>query len=161
MKPVNIGGHSAFQNRVLRRKNLTCNCLEKGIRDCKCNRIYHQPDCDIGWDSHRNRFYFGYDLYMLTASDSENDLPVFPFLSPAMLEQDKMLVLLEKLQSYGFSVEIDDFGSGYSSLNMAVITEGVETETQLAYLLTIGCNMFQGYYFDKPISVKEFEENYL
>ena len=41
------------------------------------------PDCDIGWDSHRNRYYFGYDLYMLTASDSENDLPVFPFLSPA------------------------------------------------------------------------------
>lgn len=42
--------------------------LKNGIRDCKCNRIYHQPDCDIGWDSHRNRYYFGYDLYMLTAS---------------------------------------------------------------------------------------------
>lgn len=54
-----------------------------GIRGCKCNRIYHQPDCDIGWDSHRNCHYFGYDLYKLTASDSENDLPVFPFLSPA------------------------------------------------------------------------------
>ena len=50
------------------RKTRTCNCLENGIRDCKCNRIYHQPDCDIGWDSHRNRYYFGYDLYMLTAS---------------------------------------------------------------------------------------------
>lgn len=65
------------------RKTRTCSCLENGVRDCKCNRIYHQPDCDIGWDSHRNRYYFGYDLYMLTASDSENDLPVFPFLSPA------------------------------------------------------------------------------
>lgn len=65
------------------RKTRTCDCLSKGIRDCHCNRIYHQPDCDIGWDSHRNRFYFGYDLYMLTASDSVNDLPVFPFLSPA------------------------------------------------------------------------------
>lgn len=65
------------------RKTRTCNCLEKGIRDCRCDRIYHQPDCDIGWDSHRSRYYFGYDLYMLTASDSENDLPVFPFLSPA------------------------------------------------------------------------------
>ena len=60
-------------------KQKTCNCLENGIRDCKCNRIYHQPDCDIGWDSHRNRYYFGYDLYMLTASDSENDLPAFSF----------------------------------------------------------------------------------
>ena len=65
------------------RKKRTCGCLEKGIRECKCDRIYSQPDCNIGWDSHRGRFYFGYDLYMLTASDSENDLPVFPFLSPA------------------------------------------------------------------------------
>lgn len=63
------------------RKNRTCNCLDQGIRDC--DRIYHQPDRDIVWDSHRNTFYFGYDLYMLTASDPENDLPVFPFLSPA------------------------------------------------------------------------------
>jgi len=65
------------------RKTRTCDCLVKGTRDCKCNRIFHQPDCDIGWDSHRKHFYFGYDLYMLTASDSVNDLPVFPFLSPA------------------------------------------------------------------------------
>ncbi len=65
------------------RKTRTCNCLEKGIRDCKCNRIYHQPDCNTGWDSHRDRHYFGYDLYMLTASDSESDLPVFPLLGPA------------------------------------------------------------------------------
>ena len=65
------------------RKKRTCNCLENGIRDCKCNRIYRQPDCNIGWDSHRNRYYFGYDLYMLTASDSDNDLPVFPLLGPA------------------------------------------------------------------------------
>lgn len=65
------------------RKKRTCNCLEKGTRDCKCDRIYRQPDCNIGWDSHRKCYYFGYDLYLLTASDSDNDLPVFPFLSPA------------------------------------------------------------------------------
>jgi len=58
------------------RKTRTYDYLEKGIRDCKCNRIYHQHDCSIGWDSHRDRYYFGYDLYMLTASDSESDLPV-------------------------------------------------------------------------------------
>ena len=65
------------------RKARTCDCLEKGSRDCKCSRVYHQPDCSIGWDSHRERYYFGYDLYMLTASDSENDLPIFPLLGPA------------------------------------------------------------------------------
>ena len=65
------------------RKKRTCSCLKNGIRDCRCDRAYSQPDCNIGWDSHRECYYFGYDLYMLTASDSEKDLPVFPFLGPA------------------------------------------------------------------------------
>ncbi len=61
------------------RKKRTCDCKERGIASCGCNRFYSQPDCDIGWDC----FYHGYDLYMLTASGSENDLPVFPLLQPA------------------------------------------------------------------------------
>lgn len=136
MKPVNTGGHSAYQDRVLTQlrkyypnaatslssstwqildkfwnldlsqvdvlmqdrysvfgseprlpsdKNLT-NAVhppKKKPQKPKGKEEKNPPDCDIGWDSHRNRYYFGYDLYMLTASDSENDLPVFPFLSPA------------------------------------------------------------------------------
>lgn len=119
-----------------------------------------------------------------------------------MMEKDQMLELLEKLQKYGFSVEIDDFGSGYSSLNMlkdipadvlkidmgflretqnhdrtriilgmvvemakrlqmTVITEGVENQDQLDYLREVGCDMFQGYYFDRPIAVTDFEERYV
>ena len=65
------------------RSKRICDCREKGISDCDCKRYYSQPDCDVGWDSSRNCFYHGYDLYMLTASDSESDLPVFPLLSPA------------------------------------------------------------------------------
>lgn len=65
------------------RQKRTCHCLEDGIRDCSYHRVYSQPDCSIGWDSHRECWYFGYGLYMLTASDSESDLPVFPFLGPA------------------------------------------------------------------------------
>ena len=65
------------------RKKRLCDCKERGISSCDCNRYYSQPDCDIGWDSSRGRFYHGYDLYILTASDSECDLPVFPLLQPA------------------------------------------------------------------------------
>lgn len=110
--------------------------------------------------------------------------------------------VVEKLQKYGFHIEIDDFGSGYSSLNtlkdikadllkidmlflhetenqtrsrkilnsiiamanalnMPVITEGVETKNQLDFLSDMGCDMFQGFYFSKPVSVEVFEEKYL
>ena len=45
-------------------------------------------------------------------------------------------------------------------LGMSVVTEGVETREQLEFLENMGCRMFQGYYFDKPMSVEDFEEKY-
>ena len=63
------------------RRHRVCDCKSKGIFDCDCPRFFSQPDCDIGWDSSRDRFYFGYDMYVLT--DSEHDLPLFPLLHPA------------------------------------------------------------------------------
>ena len=65
------------------RKHRVCDCASKGITDCNCNQYFSQPDCDIGWDSSRDFFYHGYDLYMIVASDSESDLPLFPLLNPA------------------------------------------------------------------------------
>ena len=43
---------------------------------------------------------------------------------------------------------------------MEVITEGVETSAQLGMLTEMGCNLFLGYYFSKPVSVEEFERKY-
>ena len=63
------------------RKKRICECKENGIKDCNCDRYFSQPDCDIGWDSSRDCFYHGYDLYMLV--DSQSDLPVFPHYSCA------------------------------------------------------------------------------
>ena len=112
--------------------------------------------------------------------------------------QDNIEVL-KKLREAGFIVEMDDFGSGYSSLNMlkeipldvlkidmvflqetanydkssiilqsiidmanklnlSQITEGVETREQLDMLIQMGCKLFQGYYFSKPIPLEEFEK---
>lgn len=106
---------------------------------------------------------------------------------------------LNTLRKRGFLVEMDDFGSGYSSLsllkNMPVdilkidmgflrdandvnramtvikhvinmakdldivpLVEGVEEEWQFKALAEMGCNLFQGYYFSKPIPVSEFEK---
>lgn len=45
-------------------------------------------------------------------------------------------------------------------LNMKVIAEGVEDEKQLNYLKEISCDLYQGYYFSKPISAIEFEKLY-
>lgn len=59
-----------------------CKCKEK---NCSCSRYYSQPDTDCGYDSSRHKFYYGYNLYMLTAADSKSDLPFFPLLQPASM----------------------------------------------------------------------------
>ena len=44
------------------------------------------------------------------------------------------------------------------NLNLRVVAEGVETESQLAYLANYGCQIFQGYFFEKPCAVTTFEK---
>ena len=122
--------------------------------------------------------------------------------SVMMTDADERMKVLDELRSEGFIVEMDDFGSGYSSLNLlktmpvdvlkidmmflsrsdrsnrtqtiirnvirlsgelgiASLTEGVETREQYETLSEMGCDLFQGYYFAKPLPVEEFESSYL
>ena len=43
-------------------------------------------------------------------------------------------------------------------LKVAVIAEGVETETQLGMLRDAGCDIVQGYYFSRPVPAEDFEQ---
>ena len=45
-------------------------------------------------------------------------------------------------------------------LKIESLTEGVETEEQYRTLSKMGCQLFQGYHFAKPIPVDEFEQKY-
>ena len=107
------------------------------------------------------------------------------------------------LQKAGISTSVDDFGIGYSSLNLIkempwnvlkldktllpdkkdenpvqkrvmfkyviamaqemgleCIAEGVETEEQVQLLADNKCNLAQGFYFDRPLPVEEFETRF-
>lgn len=45
--------------------------------------------------------------------------------------------------------------------HVKIVAEGVETETDLAFLKKMDCDYVQGYYFDRPISREQFESKYL
>ena len=117
----------------------------------------------------------------------------------AFLENaDELYSAMEYFREQGFTVSMDDFGSGYSSLNMLkdgnvdnvkidraflnetvttdngkaviksavsivrelnmdVIAEGVENEEQAKFLLGIGCNKAQGFFYSRPVDSEEFE----
>ena len=109
--------------------------------------------------------------------------------------------VVDELRSRGFVTAVDDFGMGYSSLNLIreipwdvlkldknflpgdeepensvtslmyqhvasmahdigleTVTEGVETAAQLQILRANKCIIAQGFYFDKPMPVDQFEE---
>ena len=42
------------------------------------------------------------------------------------------------------------------NLNVEVIAEGVETESQKQFLIERGCSRFQGYLFGKPVPAEQF-----
>ncbi len=79
---------------------------------------------------------------------------------------------IKKLHKLGYTVEMDDFGSGYSSLNtilssvirmakwlkLPVIAEGVETVEQADFLKSVGCDYVQGYLYSKPLPLEEYEK---
>jgi diguanylate cyclase (GGDEF)-like protein len=44
------------------------------------------------------------------------------------------------------------------NLNLKVVAEGVETKEQFEFLKKESCDEVQGYYYSKPLSIKEFEK---
>lgn len=75
------------------RSKSSCKCHAQGLAKCNHSRIYSQPDCNSGWDSSRERYFNGYHLYMLSASDSKYDLPLYPKLQPASRHDSVSLVI--------------------------------------------------------------------
>ncbi|MCR5337920.1 MAG: EAL domain-containing protein [Lachnospiraceae bacterium] len=114
-------------------------------------------------------------------------------------DKKAMIDTIAKLKSYGFHVSMDDFGSGYSSLNtlkdmpldvlkldadffrgenddgrdkivvseaiklakmlkMKTVAEGVEAQEQVEFLADQGCDMIQGFIFDKPMPASNFTD---
>ncbi len=117
-------------------------------------------------------------------------------------EENIIIDKVEKLRECGFKVSVDDFGAGYSSLNLIgvlpvdtikldkgfvkgslstkrghdiikglikilneieldIVCEGVETREEEEIISNYGCKEIQGYLYDKPIPVSEFEKKYL
>ena len=147
--------------------------------------------------------FYSYDLLifllnLLKKYDLEPWMLKLEVTESAYTDNPQQLIkIINQFKENGFPILMDDFGSGYSSLNMlknididvlkvdmafvreiehserariillmiiglarelgmGVVTEGVETQTQLDYITNMGSVDIQGYYFSKPLAVKDF-----
>lgn len=137
------------------------------------------------------------DKYDIDASFIELEILETTFIDAL----DAMINVINALREKGFRINVDDFGSGYSSLNQIanipadiikfdrvfasrslkndkgrqviksliemlkmvnydLVFEGVETKEELDAVVSYGCDVIQGFYFDKPLSAKEFIKKY-
>lgn len=122
--------------------------------------------------------------------------------SIAMEKGEFSVEMLRSIKELGVRISIDDFGTGFSSLNylrqlpvdtlkidqsfvrdiwaddngetvitmiillaqnlqLKVIAEGVETETQWTFLKNKRCDEMQGYFFSKPLPAEDLEKRFL
>ncbi|WP_096181371.1 DDE transposase [Effusibacillus lacus] len=75
-----IGDGSPVETGARAYGKFLCDCRKKGNWKCSCERQFSDPDADWGWDSYREKYYYGRTLYMFCAADSPYDLPVYPRL---------------------------------------------------------------------------------
>lgn len=56
-----------------------CDCQKKGIWGCKCKRRYADPDARWGWDSSKEQWFYGHEIYLLSCYNPhlKVDLPLF------------------------------------------------------------------------------------
>ncbi|MBQ4379013.1 MAG: EAL domain-containing protein [Treponema sp.] len=185
--------------------------VDRFVWECACKKLSEwkkagRKDLTISVNISAKDF-FTMDLYEIFTSlvkkydISPKNLNLEITETAVIFDLDNQMKLIDRLRSAGFIVEMDDFGSGYSSLNMLkdisvdvlkidmaflqksknneksrlilekiiilakelgmkVVTEGVESDNQIGFLSDAGCDLFQGFYFSRPIPVADFEEKY-
>ncbi len=76
-----------------------------------------------------------------------------------VIKLDKKFV--QKGLEGGFAHDlVSNLVKAFKDNSIQVIFEGIETEEQLDFVKSLGCRIVQGFYYSKPLPLKEFEDKY-
>ncbi len=114
------------------------NAIKKAIDDLKgYGVVVSMDDFGTGYSSLALLKDLNFDVLKLDKSLTSNK------------DDDRGLVVLENVLHMA------------KELSMETICEGVEDKSIVESIRNMGCNIIQGYYFDRPLPEKEFEERIL
>ena len=170
-------------------------CIDKGIKPVPVS-------VNISRQRFTSEGLLNYVVGLQKKYDIDSSLVELEILETTFIDAlDAMINVINVLREKGFRINVDDFGSGYSSLNQIanipadiikfdrvfasrslkndkgrqviksliemlkmvnydLVFEGVETKEELDAVVSYGCDVIQGFYFDKPLSAKEFIKKY-
>ncbi|MEG2513418.1 MAG: EAL domain-containing protein [Acetivibrio sp.] len=73
------------------------------------------------------------------------------------IKLDRSLIL-SGTESESSALVVKYIGAAFRSLDICVLAEGVETPNQLDFAIGIGCKLIQGFYYAKPMPLKEAKQ---
>ncbi len=101
---------------------------------------------------------YGFELHMDDFGSGYSSLASLQFLHFDTIKLDKTLV--DFIGTQGGDSLLRHTISFAKESGINVVAEGVETEEQFNFLKTSNCDTIQGYYFSKPLPLKEFDKIY-
>ena len=103
---------------------------------------------------------YGFEIVIDNFGDGNSSLNMLKDANVDVLKMDMRFLRGDDKDDRSWSIIrfVIELANG---LGMKVVTEGVETKEQLDRLMAMGCNVYQGYYFAKPMPVDEFEYKYM
>ena len=100
----------------------TCGCRSNGIYNCDCPRKFSDPNATWGWDSHNERYFYGYTGYFISTYNKalKLDLPLYLRLVQASRHDSvSAVVALAEFRDLCPSLKINAFISDSASDNYA------------------------------------------
>lgn len=89
-----------------------CDCRKTGIYDCKCPRKLSDVNATWGWDSHENRWFYGYTLYAISTYNKEykTDLPIYlRFVEASRHDSITGIVALAELRELSPQLKVSNY----------------------------------------------------
>ena len=99
-----------------------CECTKNGVYSCSCARKFSDPNANWGWDSHNERFFYGYSGYFISTynKDLKIDLPIYLRLVQASRHDSvSAIVALAEFRELSPNIRMDTFISDSACDNYA------------------------------------------